>query len=128
MEESRVTRSKYDSTEAAELIGKWLDNDESVDEEEIWTLLRVPNFLEDVALTVEVGNIDAKLVWDALAGPVQLEWEFWEESLPRLREDDPWTWVQLEKLAADLRAFSHVPANPGWWRRWNWGRWPWRAN
>ena len=117
MEESRVTRGKYDSGEVADLIGRWLNNDESVDAAEIWTLLRVPNFLEDVALTVDVGKLEPELVWRTLAGPVQAEWEFWQQSVPVLREDDPWTWRNLEKLAADLRAFSYVPAKRSWWQR-----------
>lgn len=103
LEESRIKRSTYTSAQATELIRLWIAGDPRIREEEVWTLLRVPNFLEDVALTVEVGDLDPHLVWRTLAGPLVLEWEFWRDAANLLRE---------EELANDLQSFGRVAVRP----------------
>jgi hypothetical protein len=71
-------------------------------------LLRVPNFYEDFALTVEAGSIDEDLAWRSFGDLAVDEWRYWEAAIKVMREDDPFAYSEFEKLVKSLSKFDEA--------------------
>jgi hypothetical protein len=106
IEESRLALSKYDSDIVASKIERWR-NGKAPDEHEMLVLSRLPDFFEDVALMVKRGRLNVGFVWQALSGPVEKWWAFWEESVVVFRQKgDPEAYTQFQWLARRFKKYE----------------------
>jgi hypothetical protein len=73
------------------------------------TLLRIPNFFEDLPLITESGAISSDLVARGFKDLILDEWETWEPTIVRFQKDEPYSYTQFRKLVRDMRATSDEP-------------------
>jgi hypothetical protein len=104
MAQSRAPARRYDSHQLAERLGAWVASRDAAEidterERETLQLMRVPNFLEDVALMVEAGSMTPELIDRSLGSITTATWEFWEEAVEEMRKQDPTIYVEFERLA-----------------------------
>lgn len=101
LEESRTLMIQYRSDGIADLVQAYFD--EPGKNPEVETLLRVPNFYEDVAILVDSGGLDFDLVWRAFAGPALGCWAYWETAIRLIQGTDAGAYAEYERLVNTLR-------------------------
>jgi hypothetical protein len=111
MEESLKKEADYTQAQLADLVvraAQPLTNNRLKDwhrrraRKELVVLLRVPNYFEDLALITKAGGLDIKLVAADFKGLAQDEWVYWEAAILRLRDTDPWSFTQFERLVREM--------------------------
>jgi hypothetical protein len=70
---------------------------------ELVILLRVPDYFEDLAVLAERAHLDMRDVGLIFKGVVLDEWDLWELAIAKLREGDPYSYTQFERLVTDMR-------------------------
>lgn len=104
--EPRVALLKRDNQEHAAYVKKCLDHPTSGDLE---TLLRVPNFFEEMAVLVLSGAIDKRLLGQVWSTLILTYWAYWQLSIEELRaRRGSQAYVQFERLV-DLMAQPDPP-------------------
>jgi len=97
--EAREKQRGYANTELATAIKQWAEGGKAGD---IPILLRVPNFFEDLALMVELGELERPFVARSFKTMARREWAYWELAVTELRTRDPEAYVEFEQLVAEL--------------------------
>jgi hypothetical protein len=109
MAEARDKQLEYTSEELCEEVVRWLEDPKSRDSQLLLLLLRVPNFFEDLAVMVESGGLDIKLVDKAFRALVLTQWSYWEQAIVRTRElREPEAYVEFEKLKRQLEELAKL--------------------
>lgn len=101
LEESRNLMIEHGSEGIATLIKAYFE--EPGKKPEVETLLRVPNFYEDVAILVDSGGLEFDLVWRAFAGPALGCWRYWEGGIRLIQSKDAGAYAEYERLVNTLR-------------------------
>jgi hypothetical protein len=108
--EARESLLAYNRATIADHIKKCLNHPSGSD---LYVLLRVPNFYEDLAMVAEAG-LDGDIVAKHFGPDVLKEWAFWEDAIYLLRQRDGSAYTQFEVLVERLLALSqHRPRFPG---------------
>lgn len=81
--EVRTKPLAFDNVQLCEEITGCLASPEGSD---LYVLLRVPNFFEDIALMVESGGVDEELVNRAFRDLTLDQWEYWEKAIAAMRK------------------------------------------
>jgi hypothetical protein len=101
--EARTKLLAFDDVQLCEEITGCLASPEGSD---LYVLLRVPNFFEDLALMVESGGVDEELVNRAFRDLTLGQWEYWEKAIVAMRESPrigAGSYSQFERLATQLK-------------------------
>jgi hypothetical protein len=94
-----------DQYQLAQTVGDWLHDPKAV-AFDVESILRVPNFFEDVGLLADCGDVDPKIVSRAFGNMALSYWEMWEPAINgHLRSRDPDAYSEFEDLVRRLRAF-----------------------
>ena len=110
LEASRTAMYALDSegTELGHKMEYWLTRP-SVEplNSEMTVLFVLPNFFEDVALTIRYGRLDMELVWQSLSGPMLYAWKAWKPAiLVYRREADEEGFTEFEAMVAALQEYG----------------------
>lgn len=97
--EAREKQRNYTNIQLAEAVKQWAEGGKAGD---IPILLRVPNFFEDLALMVELGELEKPFVARSFKTMARREWAYWELAVTELREHDPDAYVEFQQLVKDL--------------------------
>ena len=98
--EARTKQATRDSQELADEVGRWLKK--ATDAPEVRTLLRVPNFFEDLAIMVDLGELKIKFVAKAFKATAEREWAYWKDAIAAMRTDSPESYKQFQALVEKL--------------------------
>ncbi|HEX3254630.1 MAG TPA: DUF4760 domain-containing protein [Gaiellaceae bacterium] len=99
---ARKKQLAYASVPLSAKVEQWLRHPDT-DSEAMLLLLRVPNFFEDLAVMVESGSLDLRLVSKAFKSPALRQWQYWEPSIRVIRDhEDPDSYAQFENLVRQL--------------------------
>ena len=104
---ARVEVLQYTSEGLVTEIEKWQKLSRRDPDSAVPVLLRVPNFFEDLALTVECGELELKLVERSFGSIAIREWGHWELAIDNMRESQPDAYQEfrgLVQLVKELRA------------------------
>jgi hypothetical protein len=108
--ESRARTLHLDNRQLADRIRElWRPKGQSDDPDvgDLYVLLRIPNFFEDVALMAEAGGLELEWVWRIFGDSAIQEWRYWEEAIDVLRDaDDPGAYIEFQRLARDLENYD----------------------
>lgn len=98
--EARDKQAGYDSTDLAERVAEWLLA--PADAPDVRTLLRVPNFFEDLAIMVDLGELKIDYVAKAFKASAEREWAYWHDAISAMQNDTPASYSQFEALVNRL--------------------------
>lgn len=101
--EARERQVEISDEELALLVERWFTKGDP-EAKEVQLLLRVPNFFEDLALTVEIGSMELRTVDLWLGSVIDRMWNYWSPAITKMRESRPTSYAQFERLVLDLRA------------------------
>jgi hypothetical protein len=73
---------------------------------EIQTLLELPNFLENVAITSRFARVNLELIWQSLSASVAYAWYMWEPASKLYQELDPEAFTEFGRLARRLTEYE----------------------
>ena len=88
-----------DVVDVVRQIEQWAKGGEAGD---LPVLLRVPNFFEDLALMVELGELEKAFIARSFKTMARREWAYWELAVTELRVQDPDAYVEFQQLVTDL--------------------------
>ena len=99
---ARRKQLEYLSVPLSRKVEQWLA-DPDTDSETMLLLLRVPNFFEDLAVMVESGSLDLRLVSKVFRTIAFRQWQYWEPSIRIIRDrHGPGAYAQFEALVRQL--------------------------
>ena len=100
---ARKKQLGYPSVPLSRKVEQWLAHPDT-DSEAMLLLLRVPNFFEDLAVMVESGSLDLRLVGKVFKGIALAHWQYWEPSIRIIRDyREPDAYAQFETLVRQLQ-------------------------
>jgi hypothetical protein len=67
------------------------------------SLMRIPDFYEDLALITESGGLDIAAVGKNFKGVVVSDWDHWSQAMAKLRGPDRYAYSQWERLVKQLK-------------------------
>jgi hypothetical protein len=99
---ARRKQLEYLSVPLSRKVEQWLGHPDT-DSEAMLLLLRVPNFFEDLAVMVESGSLDLRLVGKVFKSIAVMHWRYWEPSIRVIRDrHGPRAYAQFETLVRQL--------------------------
>jgi hypothetical protein len=99
--EARTKLLSYTSSDLAAEVEKWFTPPREPTSE-VPILLRVPSFFEDLAIMVECGRLELKFVSKSFRGIAIREWEYWSDAIDKMRQYEPSSYVEFEKMVRQL--------------------------
>jgi hypothetical protein len=103
--EARKLEMRYTRESLVDAVAKLDLRPVDIEAQEAFIVLqRIPNYFEDLALIVESGSIDLKLVARGFKDLVLDEWDFWELAIDKYKESDPYWYLEFRNLSRDMRA------------------------
>jgi hypothetical protein len=118
--EARTVITKYSSEEIRGRVQYFFEtSDQDSSSRELFALLRMPDFFEDLAVMVKKKAFSFGLVKESLGGTVVIMWEAWEPAVRWLRENEGYdpSYKNFEALAKrmqkKLRKFELSPTPSG---------------
>ncbi len=101
VESRRAFHEKYGSPEK---LGEAMERLYSAKSDELYMLLRLPDYLEDLAILVEEGGTAKDVVRKSLGSVITTWWTRWEPAVRVIRAVDGDTvYEHLERLAEQMR-------------------------
>jgi hypothetical protein len=100
---ARKKQLEYLSVPLSWKVEQWLAHPDTDSEAMLLLLLRAPNFFEDLAVMVESGSLDLRLVGNVFKGLALSQWLYWEPSIRIIRDyREPEAYTQFEALVRQL--------------------------
>lgn len=101
LEEAREKQGQYNSNELADAVVEWLKKPTS--HPDMFILLRVPNYFEDLAIMVQLAGLDIEPVSKAFGTRALRSWAYWGEAIREMRDKDaPASYVEFQQLVQAL--------------------------
>ncbi len=110
--EARQKQFSIPNDELPFLVEKWFATRDP-EAADVPVLLRVPNFFEDLAITVDAGRIDLDIVLRSFGSLILNMWSYWEPAIQKMCETAPTSYSEFRELArAVKRARDPNPSVP----------------
>jgi hypothetical protein len=110
--EALQAEGKLTKSELAEVVlTAWTSEDEEAADkanQDLALLLRIPDYFEALAVLMDVARLEAQTVGEIYKGIVLVEWDFWEEALVKLRDEniggDAYAYTWWGRLVDDMKS------------------------
>lgn len=102
--EARTKQWEIPNDQLLGLVTKWFEHREPKDSP-VPLLLRIPNYFEDLAITVDAGNLDMKIVVRPLGHLVVDMWQYWGAPIYEMRKYEPRAYIEFEALYREVRRY-----------------------
>jgi hypothetical protein len=105
--EAREEQAQIHSAALVTLVDRWLTRAATTEEgKQVRTLLRIPNFFEDLAIMADLGDLDMAFVAKAFKPSTDREWAYWEQAILRMQETDRSSYRQFKQLKENLAKYE----------------------
>jgi hypothetical protein len=103
---ARQKQIQIPNDEVADMVRRWY-TERDPEAADVPLLLRVPNFFEDLALMVEIGNLEIPSIGLWMGDVILKMWEYWQPSIVWLQlQVAPTSYVRFAWLVRELKAIE----------------------
>lgn len=94
---ARTKRVDMGTGAVAKAVDAWVEDRNAPSDAPV--LLRIPSYLEELAIMVEFGGLDIEFVAKNFSAIVLYEWDYWKPMITKIRDElDREAYVEFEKL------------------------------